>query len=33
MGTLEVHESTTVDGVVDVPTWSFPYGFPGDGPA
>ncbi|SDO73086.1 Dihydrofolate reductase [Klenkia soli] len=30
MGSIKVHEFTTVDGVVDVPTWTFPYGFPED---
>jgi dihydrofolate reductase len=30
MGSITVHEFTTVDGVVDVPTWTFPYGFPED---
>jgi dihydrofolate reductase len=27
MGEILVHEFTTVDGVVDVPTWSFDFGF------
>ena len=30
MGTVKVHLFTTVDGVVDVPTWTAPYGFPDD---
>ena len=30
MGAIKVHLSSTVDGVVDVPTWTFPYGFPED---
>ncbi|KQS60787.1 deaminase [Geodermatophilus sp. Leaf369] len=30
MGAIKVHEFTTVDGVVDTPTWTFPYGFPED---
>ena len=30
MGTIKVHEFTTVDGVVDVPTWTADYGFPDD---
>ena len=28
MGRIRVHEFTTLDGVVDAPTWSAPYGFP-----
>jgi dihydrofolate reductase len=27
MGELHVHEFTTLDGVVDAPTWTFDYGF------
>jgi dihydrofolate reductase len=27
MGTINVHEFMTLDGVVDAPTWSFDYGF------
>jgi dihydrofolate reductase len=27
MGEIHVHEFTTVDGVVDAPTWTFEYGF------
>ena len=27
MGTIRVHEFTTLDGVVDAPTWTFDYGF------
>ncbi len=30
MGVVKVHEFTTVDGIVDVPTWTAPYGFPAD---
>ena len=30
MGQIRVHEFTTVDGVVDVPTWTVDYGFPDD---
>ncbi len=30
MGTIKVHEFTTMDGVVDAPTWTFDYGFPKD---
>lgn len=30
MGAVRVHEFTTVDGVVDVPTWTVDYGFPDD---
>jgi dihydrofolate reductase len=30
LGTIKVHEFTTVDGVVDVPTWTVDYGFPDD---
>jgi dihydrofolate reductase len=30
MGAIKVHEFTTVDGVVDVPTWTMDYGFPDD---
>ncbi len=30
MGAVKVHLFTTVDGVVDVPTWTMPYGFPAD---
>ena len=30
MGTIRVHEFTTVDGVVDVPMWTMDYGFPDD---
>jgi dihydrofolate reductase len=30
MGAIKVHEFTTVDGVVDVPMWTMPYGFPED---
>ncbi len=30
MGVIRVHEFTTVDGVVDVPTWTGGYGFPDD---
>ena len=28
MGRIRVHEFTTLDGVVDAPAWSAPYGFP-----
>lgn len=28
MGRIRVHEFTTLDGVVDAPTWSAPYSFP-----
>jgi dihydrofolate reductase len=32
MGTIEVHEFMSLDGVVDAPTWTFDYGFdPGMG--
>ncbi len=27
MGTIQVHEFTTLDEVIDAPTWSFEYGF------
>ncbi|GAA3227691.1 hypothetical protein [Nonomuraea helvata] len=27
MGTIKVHEFTTIDGVIDTPTWTFDYGF------
>src|SRR5688500_17217531 len=27
MGSLHVHEFITLDGVIDAPTWTFPYGF------
>ena len=27
MGTIKVHEFTTLDGVIDEPTWSFEFGF------
>ena len=27
MGELHVHEFTTLDGIVDAPTWTFDYGF------
>ena len=27
MGPIRVHEFTTLDGVVDAPTWTMPYGF------
>jgi dihydrofolate reductase len=27
MGTLHVHEFISLDGVIDTPTWTFPYGF------
>ncbi len=27
MGTIRVHEFTTLDGVIDQPTWTFDYGF------
>src|SRR4051812_31747211 len=27
MGAIHVHEFTTLDGVIDAPTWSSPYGF------
>ena len=27
MGTIRVHEFMTLDGVIDAPTWSMPYGF------
>ncbi|MCZ2849462.1 dihydrofolate reductase family protein [Modestobacter sp. VKM Ac-2978] len=30
MGAIKVHEFTTVDGVVDTPTWTMDYGFPDD---
>ena len=30
MGDIRVHEFMTLDGVVDAPTWTFEYGFPGD---
>ena len=30
MGKIKVHEFTTVDGVVDVPTWTVDDGFPDD---
>jgi dihydrofolate reductase len=30
MGAITVHEFTTVDGVVDAPMWTRPYGFPDD---
>lgn len=30
MGSIKVHEFTTVDGVVDAPTWTMDHGFPDD---
>ena len=34
MATIRVHEFTTLDGVIDTPSWSFDYGFdPGMGQA
>lgn len=30
MGAIKVHEFTTVDGVVDTPTWTAEHGFPED---
>jgi dihydrofolate reductase len=34
MGTIRVHEFTTLDGVIDTPSWTAPYGFdPRMGPA
>ncbi|MEI4270917.1 dihydrofolate reductase family protein [Klenkia sp. LSe6-5] len=30
MGSIKVHEFTTVDGVVDAPMWTVDYGFPDD---
>ncbi|HZU81115.1 MAG TPA: dihydrofolate reductase family protein [Acidimicrobiales bacterium] len=27
MGTIKVHEFTTLDGVIDTPTWTFDFGF------
>ena len=27
MGALHVHEFMTLDGIIDAPTWSFPYEF------
>ncbi|SCX50635.1 RibD C-terminal domain-containing protein [Klenkia marina] len=30
MGSIKVHEFTTVDGVVDAPMWTMDYGFPDD---
>ena len=27
MGAIHVHEFMTLDGVIDAPTWTFPYGF------
>jgi len=27
MGTIRVHEFTSLDGVIDAPTWTFDYGF------
>ena len=27
MGTIRVHEFTTLDGVIDQPIWTFEYGF------
>ena len=30
MGSIKVHEFTTVDGVVDAPTWTMGHGFPDD---
>ncbi|SDG59348.1 dihydrofolate reductase family protein [Klenkia brasiliensis] len=30
MGSITVHEFTTVDGVVDAPMWTMDYGFPDD---
>src|SRR3954451_10771227 len=30
MGTITVHEFTTVDGVADAPMWTMDYGFPDD---
>lgn len=30
MGSLKVHEFTTLDGVVDAPVWTMDYGFPDD---
>jgi dihydrofolate reductase len=27
MGAIKVHEFTTLDGVIDAPTWTFDYGF------
>ena len=30
MGAIRVHEFTTVDGVVDTPTWTVEHGFPDD---
>jgi hypothetical protein len=26
MGTIRVHEFTSLDGVIDAPTWTFDYG-------
>jgi dihydrofolate reductase len=30
MGAINVHEFTTIDGVVDAPMWTMDYGFPDD---
>jgi dihydrofolate reductase len=30
LGAIKVHEITTMDGIVDAPTWTFEYGFPKD---
>lgn len=30
MGAIKVHEFTSVDGVIDAPTWTRDYGFPDD---
>jgi hypothetical protein len=27
MGTIRVHEFTSLDGVIDNPTWTFDFGF------
>jgi dihydrofolate reductase len=27
MGTIKVHEFTTLDGIIDAPTWTFDFGF------
>ena len=27
MGSIQVHEFTSLDGVIDAPTWTFEYGF------
>jgi hypothetical protein len=27
MGAVKVHEFTSLDGVIDAPTWTFDYGF------